>query len=389
MSHEIRTPMTAILGYADLLLNEEELEKAPPDRRQYLETIKRNGEHLLGLVNDILDLSKVEAGKMEIDPTRCSPFKLLAEVISLMRVRAEAKHLKLELDMPGPMPETVLVDPLRLRQVLVNLVGNAIKFTDQGAVRIAARLIGDGNLPRLHFDVTDTGIGMNEEQIGRLFQAFSQVDSSANRKFGGSGLGLVISKRLAEAMGGDIEVRSEPGKGSTFSVMIDPGPLDGIRMIQDAQEALLARPPSVTTATPDKIELHGRVLLAEDGPDNQRLISFLLKKAGADVTLAENGQLAHDEALAARVKGNPFDLILMDMQMPVMNGVEATRAIRQLPGMSAIPILAMTASAFGEDRDTCIAAGMNDHIGKPVDPNPLYETLLRWLKKSKNFKESE
>jgi PAS domain S-box-containing protein len=377
MSHEIRTPMTAILGYADLLLNEEGLEKAPQDRRQNLETIKRNGEHLLGLINDILDLSKVEAGKMEIEPTRCSPFELLAEVVSLMRVRAEAKQLNLELELAGPLPETVLADPLRLRQVLVNLVGNAIKFTDQGEVRITARLIGDGDLPRLRFDVTDTGIGMNEEQAGKLFQPFTQVDNSSARKFGGTGLGLCISKRLAEALGGDIQVCSSPGKGSTFSVTIDPGPLNGIRWIQNAQEALLVRPPSTTAATQDKIELHGRVLLAEDGPDNQRLISFLLKKAGADVTLAENGQLAYDEALAAREAGQPFDVILMDMQMPVMDGYTATRELRS-HGYTG-PIVALTAHAMAEDRQKCLDAGCDDFATKPIDRQKLLTTVAHWM----------
>ncbi len=219
MSHEIRTPMTAILGYADLLLNEEGLEKAPPHWRQNLRTIKRNGEHLLELINDILDLSKIEAEKLQIEPTRCSPVQLVAEVVSLMRVQAKAKHLKLETELVGPLPETMLTDPLRLRQVLVNLVGNAIKFTDHGEVRIAVRLTDDSGHPRLCFDVTDTGIGIDEEQVGKLFQPFNQVDNSSTRKFGGTGLGLCISKRLAEALGGSIEVRSKPGTGSTFSVI--------------------------------------------------------------------------------------------------------------------------------------------------------------------------
>jgi CheY-like chemotaxis protein/HPt (histidine-containing phosphotransfer) domain-containing protein len=255
-------------------------------------------------------------------------------------------------------------------------VGNAIKFTDHGGVRIAARLVGDGDLPRLCFDVTDTGIGMNEEQAAKLFQPFTQVDNSSARKFGGTGLGLCISKRLAEALGGDIEVRSESGKGSTFSVTIDPGPLGGIRMIQNAQEALLVRPPSTTTATQDKIELHGRVLLAEDGPDNQRLISFLLKKAGANVTLAENGQLAYDEALAAREAGQPFDVILMDMQMPVMDGYTATRELREMGYTGSI--IALTAHAMAGDRQKCLDAGCDDFATKPIDRQKLLATVAHW-----------
>ena len=225
--------------------------------------------------------------------------------------------------------------------------------------------------------MTDTGIGMNEEQIGKLFQPFSQVDNSSTRKFGGTGLGLCISKHLAEALGGNIEVRSEPGKGSTFSVTIDPGPLDGMHMIQNAQEALLDRPPSATAATPDKIALHGRILLAEDGLDNQRLICLLLRKAGAEVTAVENGQLAVEAALAAREAGEPFDVILMDMQMPVMDGYEATRQLRKR-GYTG-PIVALTAHAMAEDRQKCLDAGCNDYLPKPIDRQKLLATVAPWL----------
>jgi Amt family ammonium transporter len=395
MSHEIRTPMTAILGYSNLICESADCCtkcsvhttcEVRVANSQHVQAIQRNGEHLLQLINDILDLSKVEAGKMEIEPTRCSPFELLAEIVSLMRVRAEAKHLKLEMNFAGPLPETVLVDPLRLRQVLVNLVGNAIKFTDQGTVRITARLAQDSDLPRICFDVTDTGIGMNEEQIGRLFRAFIQVDNSATRKFGGTGLGLAISKRLTETMGGGIEVRSTPGQGSTFSVMVDPGPLDGIRLVQNVQEALLDRPPIATTATADKIELNGRVLLVEDGPDNQRLISFLLKKAGANVTLAENGQLAYDEALAAREAGRPFDVILMDMQMPVMDGYTATRQLRSQRYTG--PIVALTAHAMAEDRQKCLDAGCDDFATKPIDRQNLLATVAQWIVRGRTSDDS-
>jgi len=314
-----------------------------------------------------------------------------------MRVRAAAKQLKLETAMDGPLPETIITDPLRLRQVLINLVGNAIKFTDQGTVRIAVRLLpGLGSCgaavpvaragetpapqifpgPQLRFDVTDTGIGMNEEQIGRLFQAFSQVDNSSTRKFGGTGLGLCISKRLAEAMGGKIEVHSTPGQGSTFSMTIDPGPLDGIRMISNTQEALRDCPPTTPPTTPDKIELSGRILLAEDGPDNQRFIAFVLKKAGAEVALAENGQLAYDETMSELARGAPFDLILMDMQMPVMDGYEATRRLRAEGYCGTI--IALTANAMAEDRQKCLDAGCDDFATKPIDRQTLLSTVARW-----------
>jgi PAS domain S-box-containing protein len=413
MSHEIRTPMTAILGYADLML-EENVGRAA---QKHIEVIKRNGKHLLGVVNDILDLSKIEAGKMQIEPTRCSPVQLVAEVASLMRPQAAAKQLKLETELAQPLPETLLTDPLRMRQVLVNLVGNAIKFTDQGEVRLAVRLIqGKGTVPdqplvgarsdenrdsppvdenregdspifvgrksgqspgpRLCFDVTDTGIGMSEAQIGELFQPFTQVDNSSTRKFGGTGLGLCISKRLTEALGGDIEVHSAPGKGSTFSVMIDPGPLDGIRMVRQGEGPTNRPSPIVAPVAANKIELHGRVLLAEDGLDNQRLISFFLKKAGADVTSVENGQLAVEAALAASEAGRPFDVILMDMQMPVMDGYEATRQLRER-GCTG-PIVALTAHSMVADRQKCLDAGCDHYATKPIDRQKLLAAVARW-----------
>ncbi len=376
MSHEIRTPMTAILGYADLLLSEDGIERNPEHCSEAIRTIKRNGEYLLGLINCILDLSKVESGKMEIQPVRCSPFALLAEVATLMRVRAAEKSVLLGVESVGLLPETVLTDPLRLRQVLVNLVGNAIKFTDQGKVRVAMRLVGDRGSQRLRFDVTDTGIGMNEEQMARLFQPFCQVDNSAARKFSGTGLGLAISKRLVEALGGTIEVHSIPGRGSTFSVAINPGPLDGIPLVAHAEAAVGPVSPSVTPAAGDATELHARVLLAEDGPDNQRLISFLLKKAGAAVVAVENGKLAVKEASLAREQGQPFDVILMDMQMPVMDGYTATRTLRKR-GYTG-PIMALTAHAMAEDRQRCLDAGCDDFATKPIDRQKLLGKVAHW-----------
>ncbi len=282
MSHEIRTPMTAILGFADLL--DGEVTCCPecpkhglcPQRhigREAVSTIHRNGKHLLAVINDILDLSKIESQKLQIELTCCSPVQLVAEVVSLMRPQAVAKRLKLKTELAHPLPETVLTDPVRLRQVLVNLVSNAIKFTDQGEVCLAVRLRADNGGLGLCFDVTDTGIGMNAEQIEKLFQPFNQVDNSSTRKFGGTGLGLCISQHLAAALGGDIKVRSEPGKGSTFSVRIDPESLDEIPIIGDAQGAAI-QPPPAQPADAARTALHGRILLAEDGLDNQQLIAL-------------------------------------------------------------------------------------------------------------------
>jgi PAS domain S-box-containing protein len=374
MSHEIRTPMTAILGCADLLIKEKGIEKAPPHRRHNLETIKRNGEHLLGLINDILDLSKIDAGKMKIDPTPCSTLEMLAEAVAPMRIQAEAKHLKLITRANGPLPEKILTDPLRFRQILFNLASNAIKFTDEGEIRITTQLVSEAGQPRLRFDVADTGIGMNADQVGNLFRAFSQVDNSPARKFGGTGLGLCICKRLAEALGGGIAVHSVPDQGSTFSFTIDPGPLEGIRMIEGIE--MPAIPAPVTPPAAENIELHSRVLLAEDGPDNQRLIRLVLEEAGAEVATVENGLLAIQAVRAAREAGKPFDVILMDMQMPVIDGYSATRELRAQGYQS--PIIALTAHAMAADRQKCLDAGCDDFISKPIDWQKLFAAVNYW-----------
>ena len=373
MSHEIRTPMTAILGYADMVL----AEKIGRGTRDHLSVIKRNGQHLLDIINDILDLSKVEAGKMQIESVACSPIELLNEIVSLMRVRADSKHLKLTTTVIGPIPETVITDPLRFRQVLVNLVGNAIKFTDKGEVRLTTQLTQENGLPLFQIEVTDTGIGMDAEELGRLFQAFTQVDNSATRKFGGSGMGLYISKRLAALLGGNIEVQSAPGKGSTFRLTIDPGPLDGVRMLEAEQNAITARPEPILKQSDDKkIEVHGRVLLVEDGMDNQRLIRLLITKAGAHVVAVENGQLAVECALSACRNDEPFDVILMDMQMPVMDGYTATRHLREV-GYTG-PIVALTAHAMDHDCQKCLEAGCDDYTTKPIDRQKLLATVAYW-----------
>jgi signal transduction histidine kinase/CheY-like chemotaxis protein len=369
MSHEIRTPMTAILGFTDVLLDE--LENAPPELVRALQTIERNGSYLLGLINDILDLSKIEAGRLEVERVTCSPAQVVADVASLMRVRAEARNLPLEIEYLGAIPQTLHSDPTRLRQILINLVGNAIKFTEVGSVRLVTRLVQSSDSPpRLRFDIIDTGIGMAQAQLANVFQPFTQADSSTSRRFGGTGLGLTISKRLAEMLGGDISVSSSPGRGSTFSLTVETGPLEGVRMLDHPAEAVdESRRRAEVSALPE-VKLHGRILLAEDGPDNQRLIAFILKKAGAEVALAENGQVAYDTVLAAQQAGRPFDAILMDMQMPVMDGYEATRQLRRA-GYTG-PIIALTACNMVGDREKCLDAGCDDFATKPIDR----ETLL-------------
>ena len=364
MSHEIRTPMTAILGYTDLLFEDSDLAKSPERRMEALRTIQRNGAHLLGILNDILDLSKIEAGKLAVETIPCSPVSIVEETLSLMGVRARAKAIDFRVEYETPVPVEIRTDPTRLRQILINLVSNAIKFTESGSVKILIRL-NTQNRPRLEFDVVDTGIGMSADQQRRLFQPFSQGDSSTMRQFGGTGLGLTICRRMAEMLGGDVRlVESRPGRGTRFRFQIAAGPLEGVRMINPQSEEDFLE--TLQGLAGSREPLQGlRILLAEDGPDNQRLISFVLRKAGALVTLAENGQRAVEEALQAETIGPAFDVILMDMQMPVLDGYGATRCLRD-NGYSR-PIIALTAHAMTGDRDRCLKAGCDDYATKPIE----------------------
>ncbi|MCX7426401.1 MAG: transporter substrate-binding domain-containing protein [Planctomycetia bacterium] len=373
MSHEIRTPMTAILGFAEMLLGSPSREEVV----QSAETIMRNGEHLLQIINDILDLSKIEAGKQEIEPMTCSPRQIAADVLDTMKVRAEAKGLPLALEIGPDLPERIRTDCLRLRQILVNLVGNAIKFTEVGGVRLAVH--GDpDDRPTVRFDVIDTGIGMSPEQIAGLFQPFSQADGSAHRCYGGTGLGLAISKRLAAMLGGDIALASEPGRGSTFSLTIAAGSPDDTGPVpaDNACGEPTAPPDDVPDGAPERLDC--RVLLAEDGPDNQILIAHLLRSAGAAVTVAENGQIALDLALAARRSGQAYDVIVMDIQMPVMDGCQATRRLRSAGYRG--PIVALTAHAMTSDRQKCLEAGCDDYTTKPIHRAALLACLAKYAR---------
>ncbi len=361
VSHEIRTPLSAILGYTDVLLDECWGRRAKTD----LEIVKRNGETLLHIISDILDLSKIEAEKIEIERMPFSPQSLLGEVESLMRVHADAKGLQFGVEYTGEIPETIWSDPTRLRQVLVNLLSNAIKFTDRGSVRLVVRLVRQqGSEPAMAFAVVDTGIGMTEEEAARVFLPFVQADGSTTRKYGGTGLGLVISKRLAEILGGDISVSCAPGEGCTFEVLVPAGPLDGVPLVDPSRQP--AETPRA--ASRDTEPLPGlqrfRILLAEDCPDSQRLVSLLLRKAGAKVTLADNGRAAVEAALKARDQGSPFDVILMDIQMPEMDGYEAAARLRAMDYRG--PIIALTAHAMSGDRDRCLQAGCDDYVAKPI-----------------------
>jgi len=374
MSHEIRTPMTAILGYADLLLEN----NTDPENVHSVETIKSNGNHLLEIINDILDISKIEAGKFEIENISCAPRQILTDIYRLHQARAAAKGLALEIHTEGSIPEFIESDPLRLRQILINLVGNAIKFTEEGTVRLITRMVEtESSSPQLEFEVADTGIGMTEEELEKIFKTFSQADSSTSRKYGGTGLGLTISKRLAEMLGGDIQAQSMPGKGSSFTVKVAVGAVDNVRMLDHSDE-MIKKSFVGKSEDPDQsaTQLNCRVLFAEDGPDNQRLISHVLKKAGATVTIAENGQVAYDLALAERNADNAFDLILMDMQMPVLDGYVATQQLRAQNYTG--PIIALTAHTMSGDRAKCLDAGCDDYLQKPINVANLVKTVQRW-----------
>jgi signal transduction histidine kinase/DNA-binding response OmpR family regulator/HPt (histidine-containing phosphotransfer) domain-containing protein len=367
MSHEIRTPMTAILGFADMLFGPN---LQAGERLEYVRVIRRNSRHLLNLINDILDLSKIEAGKMMVEKLECNFPQLMADVMSLLRPRAKDKSLELGIVFDGPIPRTIRTDALRLRQILTNLIGNAIKFTQAGRVRVKVRCDQADSGKRLHFEVIDSGIGICAEQLPRLFQSFTQTDESTTRRFGGTGLGLTISRQLARLLGGDVTVQSTPDVGSTFCFWIDAGSCEGVEMITDLAEATLAGRPEPDNA--QEIFIRGRILLAEDGRDNQRLISTHLRTAGAEVTVADNGHKAVEAALSQR-----FDLILMDMQMPVMDGYTAVAELRRRG--FAMPIIALTAYAMSEDRCKCLDCGCTGYLSKPIDKEHLLKSVNHYL----------
>ena len=368
MSHEIRTPMTAIVGYADLL-SEPGLDARM--RQDHVETIRRNGAHLLAIINDILDISKIEAGKMTLECIDILPRTVISEVTQLMQVRAVAKNLSFETKYEGRIPAVIQCDPVRFRQILMNLVGNAIKFTEIGGVSITTSFEDSDGEGSLLIRVRDSGIGISKEHGERLFKNFVQGDASTTRRYGGTGLGLQISQRLAEMLGGEITFTSRMWEGSEFVLRLNLGAANEIAFESEAVPT--PEDPSWNLPAGASNGLQGkRVLLVEDGKDNQRLISYHIRKAGADVLVAQNGS----EGIEVFEKSGPFDLVLMDMQMPVMDGYTAARELRKL-GVRT-PIIALTAHAMSGDRQRCIESGCDDYATKPIDRDRLLRLATRW-----------
>lgn len=368
MTHELRTPMHGIMGITEIMLRK----AADPKQIDWLTKSKASATHLLSIINDILDISKIESEQMTLTENNFSVSDVIDAALRMQEEAARGKGLTLSSVVAPDLPDRVRGDALRLKQIVLNFVGNAVKFSERGHIEVRASLMEkDSQSILLRVEIIDQGIGISPEQQARLFHAFTQVDDSNTRKYGGTGLGLVIAQRIARLMGGDVGVMSEPGRGSTFWAtvrlrppVIEP-PVESDPQGEAARESLRRDFPRT------------KVLLVDDEPINREVLLYVLEDAGLAVDVAVNGE----EALRMASRGD-YAMILMDIQMPVIDGIDATRAIRQLPGLSSVPILAVTANAFDEDRERCLASGMNDHIGKPVEAEVLCARVLHWLRKT-------
>jgi CheY-like chemotaxis protein len=368
MSHEIRTPMNSILGFSELLAEE----PLSDSQKEYVQLIRNSSNTLLTLINDILDFSKIEAGKLSVEKTETPLHALMEEMESMFRPPATAKGLELAVLQCQELPRTIQTDPVRIRQCLINLINNAIKFTQKGHIYINVSSKQQQDTTLIQFDIEDTGVGIPLDKQGKIFELFTQADNTTSQKFGGTGLGLTISRKLAEMLGGELTVISQPGVGSVFTMTIDAGsvgqekPWNKYEQAEEVQKEPQPKQSPVSSGETKKI------LLAEDNPVNQQLMQVLLKKMGYGVTLVDNGKLA----VEAMEKGS-YDIILMDIQMPEMNGLEATRAIRQ-KGFKT-PIVAITANALKGDREQCLEAGCDDYLPKPVDKYDLEDMIHKYI----------
>lgn len=368
MSHEIRTPLNGILGFTELLANNSDGDD-PRKRAEFVDTIAASGNLLLELINDVLDLSKIEAGQLDVELAQCSPHDVINQVVSVLRVRAQQKGLHLKFNWSSQVPESIVSDCGRLHQLLFNLVGNAIKFTSQGGVTIDAAL--DTATETLTMRVTDTGIGIPKAKHGEIFRPFVQADNSVTRRYGGTGLGLAICTRLAAALGGSIHVESHEGDGSQFTLQISTGKLDGVELLEaPPADAIRGKVPEQSACNTKLPPAH--ILLVEDGETNRKLVRIMLEEAGATVTTAENGWIA-----VKTTEKLQFDLILMDMQMPVMDGYQAATRMRA-DGIST-PIVALTAHAMKDDEQKCLDAGCSGYLTKPIQSAKLLEAVAQHL----------
>lgn len=365
MSHEIRTPLTAINGFGETLLDHD---ISLPERLEAANAIVRNGTHLLHIINDILDMSKIEAGKLHVECISFPLFEFMADIDSFISKQATDKGLDFSVDYQFPLPRKITTDPLRLKQILLNLGSNAIKFTAKGSIKIIVSCTRNPNT--ISFEFIDTGVGLTDAQQMKLFSPFTQADSSTTRRYGGTGLGLHLSKTLAELLGGTITLDSEPGVGSKFKVVIDYGHIDQSEFVNEFPR--LVKKPTLATPLADLSPLGGRVLLADDNPDNQRLISLFVRKMNLALSVVENGEQAVQHA-----SSEDFDVILMDMQMPVMDGLTAVKILRAKNYTK--PIIALTANVMKRDCELYAAAGCNDYIAKPLSRDWLYKVLIRYL----------
>jgi len=364
VSHELRTPMTAILGFADLLIDDWEHRSSLDEARQLITTVQRSGQQLLDLINDLLDLSNLESGRLGIESIVFAPLDVLGEVVAPMREAAIAKGLELELVVERPLPATMHGDAGRMAQVVLKLLENAVKFTNQGRIELRASACGQGADAQLVLVVSDTGPGIPREAFPSLFSSFHQVDASVTREHGGTGLGLALSQRLVTALGGTIAVESEIGLGSAF------------RVVLPAPEAVPGRTAGGTGAGPDRLD--ARVLLAEASQDSQNVICEILRRAGAEVDAVDDGAAALASVRAAVAADTPYDILILDMQMPLLDGAAATRALRA--ERHTLPILAITAEVSLEERERCLLAGCDDYATKPVERSVLIAVLQSLLR---------